>query len=354
MLRPEAGIPVVRRELTAGGACGEIVVAGRLGMMMEEFDATGGLDVGDEGALSRAAAGRGPMLGRVTGMGIHTGLTVETDLDPARQPFLFDHKISGTPVLPGVMGIEALAEAAGLLFPDLAVGAIEDVSFLVPFKFHRDQPRKVLVHAEFAREEDGVVARCRLVGSRTLHGKAEPEITTHFISRVRMTAAPRHGNGRDKVPGPAAGGKVAAADIYRIYFHGPAYRVMDSAWRSGEEFVGQFAANLPANHDPAELPLLAAPRLVELCFQTAGLAELAQEARMGLPSSIRRIELVGEPGEAGRSVFAAVVRRREGGFDGRVLDEKGNVLLRVEDYRTMQLPDTVDPSLVKPLKDVLS
>ena len=44
MLPPEAGIPWIRRELTVGGTRGEVVVAGRLGVLLKEWDATGGLD----------------------------------------------------------------------------------------------------------------------------------------------------------------------------------------------------------------------------------------------------------------------------------------------------------------------
>ena len=69
-----------------------------------------------------------------------------TELDPATQPFLDDHRIDGTPVLPGVMGIEAFAEAACLLAPGWEVSAIEDVEFLDPFKWYRDEPRRVEVH----------------------------------------------------------------------------------------------------------------------------------------------------------------------------------------------------------------
>ena len=58
------------------------------------------------------------MLGKVAGLGVHSGLTIETTLDPKVQPFLHDHQIDGTPVLPGVMGIEAFAEAALSCFPD--------------------------------------------------------------------------------------------------------------------------------------------------------------------------------------------------------------------------------------------
>ena len=52
MLPPEAGVPVVRRELDGAGAGGEVVVAGALGVLLEERHATGGLDP------SRRAAAR--------------------------------------------------------------------------------------------------------------------------------------------------------------------------------------------------------------------------------------------------------------------------------------------------------
>ena len=49
MLPPEAGIPVVRRELTSGTA-GELVIGNRLGILVEEFDPQGGLDTSGNGS----------------------------------------------------------------------------------------------------------------------------------------------------------------------------------------------------------------------------------------------------------------------------------------------------------------
>ena len=43
MLPPEAGIPWIRRELTSGGTRGENVAGQRLGVLLSEWDATGGL-----------------------------------------------------------------------------------------------------------------------------------------------------------------------------------------------------------------------------------------------------------------------------------------------------------------------
>ena len=64
-------------------------------------------------------------------------------------PFLDDHRIDGTAVLPGVMGVEAFAEAAAALVPGYRAAAIEDVDFLAPFKFYRDEPRVITVTAVF-------------------------------------------------------------------------------------------------------------------------------------------------------------------------------------------------------------
>ncbi len=62
MLPPEHGVPAVRRELTAAGPGGEVVVAGALGVLLEERHPTGGLD------LERASPPHGPMAGRIAAM----------------------------------------------------------------------------------------------------------------------------------------------------------------------------------------------------------------------------------------------------------------------------------------------
>ncbi len=348
MLPPEAGIPFVRRELTGGGR-EEVVVAQNLGVMLKEFDETGGLDVA-KGFWTDAELGI--MTGKVAGMGLYSGLTVETTLDPAKQPFLHDHQINGTPVLPGVMGIEALAEAARLIFPGRHIGAIEDVNFMSPFKFYRSQPRTVILRADFTAEGGDIVADCRLMGSRLLHGQSEPEVTTHFTARVRLVSAPSKAEKREAVVAPT-NGKVTAADIYRLYFHGPAYQVMESSWRAGNEVIGRYASNLPANHEPGSLPTLVAPRLIELCFQTAGMWELATQARMGLPYRVDRLS-IHRPSEAAQAGLHSVVTpNADGGFDARVVDKDGNVWLALCGYRTMALPDPVDDSLLEPLRAVL-
>ena len=114
-------------------------MAGSLGILTEERHPTGGLDA--EAVAEKAASPKGPMTGRIVSMPLATGVTVLTELDPTKQPFLYDHRIDGTPVLPGVMGMEGFAEAAHALLPGWHVSALEDVDLRAPFKFYRDEPR---------------------------------------------------------------------------------------------------------------------------------------------------------------------------------------------------------------------
>jgi acyl transferase domain-containing protein/acyl carrier protein len=343
MLPPELGIPIVRRELEAEGSGGEVVVAGSLGVLLEERHPTGGVDPAALAATFAAAAP--PLLGEVVACTLADGLVTEREL-AASQPFLDDHRIDGTPVLPGVMSVEGFAEVARVLAPDRAVVAVEDVVFAAPFKLYRDETRAVRLSARLRPGPDGtLVADCRSVGRRLLADGTE-QVTEHASGRVVLAeTAPARPTAA--VPASGPGRAVDAAAIYRIYFHGPTYQVLARAWRDGDAVVGALAGGLPADHDPADAPSVTEPRLLELCFQVAGIHELGTSRRMALPASIDRVEVFG-PVADDRRVWA-VVRPTEGGADADVVDEDGQVVLRMRGYGTVGLPDGPDAELLAPI-----
>ena len=354
MLPPEAGIPLIRRELTCGGTSGEIVIGNRLGVLLNEFDATGGLDLEVLQKSLGETPEQGPMVGKITGMGIYCGLTMETTLDPASQPFLKDHRIDGTPVLPGVMGIEAFAEAALCVHPGWHVESIEEVNFLAPFKFYKNDPRTLTIEATFHPQGDRLVADCRLIGKRTLPNQSEPQETLHFTARVLVgKQTPEAVKG--PVPRLSAESIVNAAQIYRIYFHGPAYQVLERAWWDGSRVIGEMATDLPVNHEPSKLPTLMAPRLIELCFQTAGLWEMGAKNQMGLPVHVEQVSWSREPESAEGHLYAVVTPHpEEGTFDAEVVDSIGNRYVRIEGYRTAALASGVDAESLKTLRSVVA
>jgi hypothetical protein len=291
------------------------------------------------------------MTGRIASMSLTEGLTVLTELDPSRQAFLDDHRIDGTPVLPGVMGMEGFAEAAHALLPGWHLSALENVDLRAPFKFYRDDPRTLELRALLRDGGNGtIVADCRLIGRRTLPGKGEEE-TVHFTGSALLKqgpppAPPERERPNAEAPDRAEVGREA---VYRVYFHGPAYQVLERAWRVDGDVVGRLARDLPPAYEPPGQPTEIAPRLIELCFQTAGVWELGTFGRMGLPTHVDRMVRF-EGAEDGGELFAVVHPQGDDCVDAEVVDASGRVLLRLEGYRTTALPGGLDPDTLAPLR----
>jgi NAD(P)-dependent dehydrogenase (short-subunit alcohol dehydrogenase family) len=347
MLPAAAGIPIVRRELVGDGSTRELLAGQRLGILAQERHESGGLDTP---TLDDAVAAR-PLLDEVVGVTMDRGLVVRATFDPAAQPFLDDHRIDGTPVLPGVMGMELFAQVAALPFADRHVAAVDDVEFLAPVKFFRDEPRTLEVSAQYTVDGDDLVASCTLIGERQLANQEGPQRTVHFTGRVRLTSEappPAHVDVPDR-----SDRAVGSEPIYEIYFHGPAYQVLEAAWRSGGDVVGSFVDDLPANQDPPDATLTLAPRLAELCFQTAGVWEIGTTGAMALPMRVGRLT-PSDGTEPSGGVLAVVTPNDDGSFTAVAIDGDGTVLVRLDGYRTIGLPGALDESVVEPLTNAMA
>jgi NAD(P)-dependent dehydrogenase (short-subunit alcohol dehydrogenase family) len=347
MLPAHAGIPIVRRELTLRQRGGEVVIGQRLGSLVADSDPTGGLEIAGE-ALGQVTSGHSALFSDVEGWSVGDGLRVVATLDPAEQAFLHDHQIDGTPVLPGVMGIEAFAEAALLLHPERRVAAIEDVAFLAPFKFYRSEPRQLTVTCQFTSDGDDLLARCTLIGTRQLPNQVEPEVKAHFTATVRLATSAAQ---LAPVPVPTmVAPTVEAKDIYRIYFHGPAYKVLDEASANEGVMVGRLARDLPPSHHPEAMALVTAPRLLELAFQTVGVMEIGTTGTLGLPMSIGRVAFAADGTDHASDPITAVARLDDGGWTATVVDAGGEALVEMSGYRTIALPGALEDDLVTPLR----
>jgi acyl transferase domain-containing protein/acyl carrier protein/NAD(P)-dependent dehydrogenase (short-subunit alcohol dehydrogenase family) len=337
MLPPEAGIPTIRRELTQSAFRGEIVVGQRLGILGAEFDETGGLDP------SKVDTGGRLMIGSVKAFKLYGGIEVETTLDPKEQPFLYDHQIDEVPVLPGVMGTEAFAELATLLTPGFRVASITE-QFSSPFKFHRSQPRTLYLSATIHPTSHGtLVAKTTLRGMVQPRPDMPPRFDTHFVGEVYLTTAPVEGRTIDFTPPSVEALDIDRERIYRVYFHGPAYQVMERVGVMGDQAVALMTDGLPPNSVP-DMPMLVAPRLIELCFQTAGMWEMVTHRAMALPAAIGSVTIYRQPESAeGRRLYALVTAINNGSsYDAHVVDTDGNVYVELRGYRTVRLPGEVN------------
>jgi hypothetical protein len=357
MLDPQAAVPVVRREIISAGTGGEVLIAGALGVLLDPRDPDGGLDLE---RANEALAHDYPVAGQLTGVGTDGGYTFEAELDPQAQPFLHDHAIDETPLLPGVMGLEGFAEVASLLArlggaDARSVAEIDDVQFLAPLKFYRAQARTLTWHARLVPEGDGLCAEVALDSSRELKG-GNVQHTRHFAGRVRLVAQPEGQGPARAEPLKWNGAATLPPDaIYRVYFHGPAFQVLGGVQSDGSRLVGRFSQDLPPMAD-RKRETLVAPLLIELCLQTAGVWEIGKFGMLALPSAIERVRLHGLPTNGGQ-LYAEIEPRGgtadELAFDARVRDEDGVVYLELLGYRTARLPAPVPQEDVAPLQSLL-
>jgi hypothetical protein len=197
-----------------------------------------------------------------------------------------------------------------------------------------------------------VVADCTLSASRPLAGEQAPRVTTHFTGKVRLTAAAaqdEHG----AAPGRPATPAVSHDDIYRVFFHGPAYQVVDEAWHCGPDAVARLAEHMPAGQAPEAGPTATEPRLAEACFQAAGLWEIGHAGHLALPAHVDLVSMPRRPVPGGE-LFAVAHPVGDDSFDCRVLDGEGDVILRVNGYRTVSLDSTLPADVQRPVHDAMS
>jgi len=362
LMEPKDAAPLVYHELVHGTAGGEVVISGSLGLLEKPRRLDGGLNLE---AANRALTAGEPihvMLSRVSGLDLNQGVILEADLDPNTEPFLKDHAMNGVPLLPGVMGIEGFSVAARHISSVLAseksgfnVAKLEDIQFLTPFKFYKDAPRRITWKAQVAHENGGLVGYVSLE-STMLRPNRDEEVIRHFSGRVYLSpvaaqvdalkVSPPHWNGAYT---------VKAADIYKLYFHGPSFQVLEGVQRSGDMVLGKLYRGTPdITSDQQEL--VSTPVLVELCMQTAGIWEAGTTGALALPSSIGELRLY-RLTPNGQPIYAAVtpVQDTQGNlvFNARVVDAKGRVYLELDNYRTSRLPYAVDEKLLTPLRGLV-
>ena len=97
-----------------------------------------------------------------------------------------------------------------------------------------------------------------------------------------------------------------------------------------------------AAEEPERKRLLA-PRLVELCFQTAGIWQIKTQNLLALPMAFDSLVVYRQLDEAAGQRLYALVEASEDGqsFQAQVVDENGRVYVNLHGYRTVQLPGTV-------------
>ncbi|RPI23475.1 MAG: SDR family oxidoreductase, partial [Acidobacteria bacterium] len=351
LLNPVQGAECFHNELLYGTGQ-EALYAGRLPGYTDEAVP---IRLEPEGWQGDLQTGLAPMLQDVSeyqpGACLKARKTINLDTDR----WLADHVIDGVPLLPGVLGIELMVEAARLLFPEFHFVGLDDLRILLAVKILKNRPvdLRITAQAHTAKqpyqrlvlvriESDFIGPNGRQLGETRRHYEA-----TVILSRVRPVS-------RTRVPSPIVGAAVnrelAERDIYgkgKLLPHGPAFSVL-RAIRTMEDrsAVGWVA---PIN-ESAVCPALNGHRLStlplarEAGFQVAGLWAMLTPGIFSLPHGCRRLRNFGLPTE-GTALLARstnfTIREDSIECDVEIVGDDGLVYDRMEGYYAVPVAQLV-------------
>jgi hypothetical protein len=221
---------------------------------------------------------------------------------------------------------------------------------LAPFKFYDNKPRTIIWNALPVLEGEDLVVKVTLESDiRRVDGRIDH--TLHFRGLVHLAENQPLEKTESNPPTWGKKKAVSAEDIYRLYFHGPSFQVLEAAQSYHSSVLGRLNKDLVIDSSGKPGPM-STPLLIELCFQTAGLWEAGATGTLALPASVGKLTVYSRPMN-GVPIYAEVKPRECEGtlaFDARVLDSKGNVFVEVEDYRTSPLPFPAEESQVEAMK----
>ena len=212
--------------------------------------------------------------------------------DPTLDVGLDHHRIAGIALLPGVLGVELMAQAAGH-FAGKKPTACIDVRFATPIKFHRDGEQEVSVTTVW--RPDGHVKAS--VSTEFVRPSGQVVVRQHFEAIVCFEETQTVGDG-----GAETGEIVLPRDpridreaLYSRYFHGPTFQVIGSTDALGDNGVRvtPVSERSPWLRDLAHQAFLSEPMLREVGFQAAGLFEMVAQQRLSLPAGIDYLSLEG-------------------------------------------------------------
>ncbi|MFH1619540.1 MAG: SDR family NAD(P)-dependent oxidoreductase, partial [bacterium] len=324
-LCPEEGMQALTDELVYGRTP-EIVLSGNLGSL--------DWDKQLEYVQGTAGGQNGPFMEKVTRLARNKELLVSKEFSLEKDPYLKDHSIQGTPYVPGVMGLEIFAEAAGLLTGKTPVG-LEHVSFSLPVKLLRNKPVEARIKAVWKGDAADIKIESDFINPSGLKmGKPR----THFTARTVAAGDPAPlWNVMKKPQTPVLKYSIGRETIYKAYFHGPSFRVLDGIVSIDPKNVTAIYKKpaAPLWNDPCKKPVFH-PMLIEAAFQTCGYNDLHFAKRMSLPDAIGRVLVYRNQEDADMLFIHSSFKGRDNAgksvYDAFVFDETGRLWVELNDY----------------------
>ncbi|MGV9364543.1 SDR family NAD(P)-dependent oxidoreductase [Amycolatopsis sp. NPDC003731] len=229
-------------------------------------------DPGDAGALGLSATGH-PLLGAAVALAAGDGLVLTGRVSPQAQPWLADHAVHGTILVPGTAFVELAVQAGDRA----GCGTVEELTLETPLTLPDGDARALQVWVG-AADETG--RRAIEVHSR----RDEDDPWTRHATGVLAPGTPEAGFTLDSWP-PEGAARIDLDGFYdglraaAGYGYGPAFQGLRSAWRRGDEIFAEVA--LPDDRDAARFGLH--PALLDTALHPLALSLSTEDGQTRLP-----------------------------------------------------------------------
>ena len=265
-------------------------------------------------------------------------LTAEMHLNPTVDVFLLQHRYKKRPMLPVVIALEALAEAASLLAGEgQRVVGLKDIELLNGLRFLTDDPQTTRIHA--VAGEDGIAC----------------DLTADFYNRRGQLLQKDRPYLRGIVdvasqPSPLEITPPAEPETWHdcwypeediVIYHGPAFRCLRQMSAKDNTAYARLVAPPLAELAGARgcggwmIP----PALLDSCFFASGIfLWVLFKGVVAIPNGIQHVRLGRQPRSEEKCLVRIHFRGREaelGLFDFEIFGDDGTVILQVEGYQSV-------------------
>ena len=264
------------------------------------------------------------------------GRTLTKTIDLVSDPYLDDHRIDGTPVLPVAIAAEYMAEVATVLggTPVRALTGVRRLNGIVL------RGRSVDVEIAFRPAADGMSAEMELI-------QTEPERRAAYRATVEL-GTPLATADSEILTQPVVPAPRDIGDLYRrLMFHGPKFQtVRDIVSMSRDRIVATGVASNPADFYPPAVgqDWLFDPGIIDGGLQLVFAWSCEYRDSACLPAVLGHIARFGEGPLIGEVTFAVEIQ--EGWTDSlirwrfEIMDAQGRTRLAVDDCEAW-----IDPKL---------
>ena len=259
--------------------------------------------------------------------------------DPESDPFLTGHRLRGKPFLPGVIGLETLAEAAAAWNPQRCVTGLRNVEITQGMLFHGSTPitARVLIRAH------QLGADCLLATElRDRKGRLIQSQRKHVHGIVEFADSPIV-LAADPPDQPPLGWFPYQYPDDGLIWHSEPFRCLKECSYQDDGGWGKIAAPAAAElagTRSAEGWLLPAAMLDACLVFCGSYAYLQFDGSFEVPGGFDRLQMARWPKQGESCIVRMYFRGRQpdgSRFDFTLFDADNRALLSVEGYRTLRL-----------------